>query len=152
MNNEEKEQRFKMIGMLTLKTKPGSPAEGNLSLTGKNDIAEISSTTKDVPDVTTDLEPIIENGNEEVVNGISQHTFWHLAARKLAENFLSVKVWTIFVLMYISAWLCFDGKMTGAEFATLNAGVISTVYGLREAFKVEKIRKMTKADAEDVQP
>jgi hypothetical protein len=149
MNNEEKEQRFKMVGTLTLKNKPGLPTEGNISFIGKNEVEEIPST---IEETEPEEVVLIENENGEVVNGISEHTFWHLAARKLAENFLSVKVWTIFVLLYVSAYLCFEGKMTGGEFATLNAGVISTVYALREAFKVEKIRKMSKKDADDVQP
>lgn len=150
MNTEEKEQRYKMVGILSLKDKTDSQSTGTIVLTAKPDIKEVPP-SDDKPDVTQDLEPI-ENGNGEAVNGLTQTAFWKLAFRKLAENFLSVKVWTIFVLMYISAYLCYEGKMTGGEFATLNAGVISTVYGLREAFKVEKIRKMTKSEAEEVQP
>lgn len=144
MNNEEKEQRFKMVGTLTLKHKPDLPTEGNLSLSGRKDIEEIPAMLA-IPQ--TETVELVENGT-----GIPSTVFWKLALRKLAENFLSVKVWTIFVLLWVSAYLCYTGKMTGGEFATLNAGVISTVYALREAFKVEKIRKMTKSEAEDVQP
>ena len=69
--------------------------------------------------------------------------FWKLAGEKFIENILSVKVWVIFALVFITTIMVWTGKMNGDVFAAVNGGVISTVFGLREAFKVAKV-KVTK--------
>lgn len=66
--------------------------------------------------------------------------FGRKAFIKLIENVLSVKVWVLLLTMGLSFILCWSGKMTGAEFAGLNGGVVSTVFALREGFKVSKIK------------
>ena len=77
--------------------------------------------------------------------------FWSSAGVKLVENLLSVKVWTIFALLFISAFLVWYGKMSGDVFAAVNGGVISTVYALREGFKITKIKALKdSADIKDV--
>jgi len=74
--------------------------------------------------------------------------FWNGAGIKLVENLLSVKVWTIFALLIISSILVWTGKMSGDVFAAVNGGVISTVYALREGFKITKVKAMK--DSNDV--
>lgn len=58
------------------------------------------------------------------------------AIKKFISLMLSIKVWTIFILMGLTTLMVFYGKMTGGEFAAVNGGVISTVFGLREGFKI----------------
>lgn len=93
------------------------------------------------------FEPCIENGNgdngENIPSGYqpADKIFWLLALEKIVENFLSVKVWTIFVFLWVSAYLCYTGHMSGADFATSNGSIISVVYALRESFKTIKIRQ-----------
>jgi len=60
--------------------------------------------------------------------------------RKLFENLVSVKVWTIFLLLFISSVLCWKGKISSGDFVTANTTVISIVFGLREGFKVAKVK------------
>lgn len=60
--------------------------------------------------------------------------------RKLFENFVSVKVWVIFLLLFVSALLCYKGKVTSEGFVSVNGTVISIVFGLREGFKVAKVK------------
>lgn len=67
-------------------------------------------------------------------------SFARKAARKLIENLLSVKVWVLLLTLVLSGVLCWFGKMSGGEFAGLNGGVTSTVFALREGFKVTKIK------------
>lgn len=62
------------------------------------------------------------------------------AFKKLIENVISVKVWVIFALLVISSIMVFKGFMSATVFASLNGGVISTVFALREAFKVAKVK------------
>ncbi len=59
--------------------------------------------------------------------------------RKMFENFVSVKVWVIFALLFVSAVLCYQGKVTSEGFVAVNGTVISIVFGLREGFKVAKV-------------
>lgn len=73
-----------------------------------------------------------------------------LAIQKLMENLVSVKVWTIFILLGVTTFLCYVGKITGSEYITINGGVISTVYALREGFKVAKIKKMNNGDVKNM--
>jgi len=66
--------------------------------------------------------------------------FWSLALQKLVENLLSVKVWVIFALLGVSTKMLLMGLMDGATWAAVNGGVISTVFAMREAFKVAKVK------------
>ena len=76
--------------------------------------------------------------------------FWKSVGAKLIENLISVKVWTIFVLMVISTVLVWHDKISGDIWAAVNGGVISTVFALREGFKVAKVRKLENGDAKDM--
>ena len=72
--------------------------------------------------------------------------FMKLAFEKFVENLLSIKVWTIFILMFVGAYLVWHDKMSGEVYAGLMGGVISTVYALREAFKVQKVKSLNDTD------
>ena len=77
-------------------------------------------------------------------------SFMKNAGKKIIENLTSVKVWVIFTLLIVSTVLIFFGLLTGTEWATLNGGVISTVFAMREAFKVAKVN--SDDDTTDMRP
>jgi hypothetical protein len=110
-------------------------------------IEEIQQTENVQEQVPEETETVLQsNGNGDIENIPSGYhpadkTFWLLALEKLTENFLSVKVWTIFVFMYVTAYLCYTGHMSGTDFATSNGSIISVVYALRESFKTIKVRQ-----------
>lgn len=60
--------------------------------------------------------------------------------RKLFENVVSVKVWTIFLLLFISSVLCWQKHIDSDDWVKANTTVISIVFGLREGFKTAKIK------------
>ena len=66
--------------------------------------------------------------------------FKKLVFEKIVENLISVKVWIIFSVLLISSIFLGAGLLEGAVWASVNGGIISTVLGLREAFKVAKIK------------
>jgi len=66
--------------------------------------------------------------------------YWVLVGKKVLETAISVKVLTIAALMTISTMALWCGKMTGGEWGAVNGGVIATVYALREAFKVARLK------------
>jgi phosphotransferase system glucose/maltose/N-acetylglucosamine-specific IIC component len=67
--------------------------------------------------------------------------FWDKVLIKLVETFISIKVITIFTVLIVSTWLLILGFLTAAVWGSVNAGVISTVYALREAVKISHINK-----------
>jgi len=66
--------------------------------------------------------------------------FWINVGKKVIETIISVKVWIIFSLLIISTYLLINGFLDGKTWAAINGGVISTIVGLREAFKVAKVK------------
>ena len=76
--------------------------------------------------------------------------FWLLIGEKFIEICISVKVLTIAACLTISTFLIMNNFMTGSEWAMFNGGVISTIIGLREAFKVAKVR--SKDSTENLNP
>jgi hypothetical protein len=62
------------------------------------------------------------------------------AKQKFIENLVSVKVWIVFGILFFSSFFLWNGLLTGAVWASINGGVISTVCALREVFKVAKIK------------
>lgn len=74
--------------------------------------------------------------------------FWANTGKKIIETFISVKVLTIIALLAISTKFVLLHLMTGGEWAAVNGGVISTVYALREGFKISKIK--SKDNSEDL--
>ncbi len=72
------------------------------------------------------------------------------AKKKFVENVLSVKVWVIFILLIVSTWALANGMLPGNVWAGLNGGVISTVFALREGFKVTKVK--SEDNTEDMMP
>lgn len=78
--------------------------------------------------------------------------YWTLIGKKIVETIISVKVLTIAALMVVSSTMLWHGKMTGGEWAAANAGVISTVFALREGFKIVRLKKGSKGgnDKKDI--
>lgn len=76
--------------------------------------------------------------------------FKKAAMRKFVENMLSVKVWVIIFLLVISTAMLINGFITGDVWAAVNGGVISTVFALREGFKVAKVK--SEDDTENMMP
>ena len=72
------------------------------------------------------------------------------AKKKFVENILSVKVWVMFALLITSTYALLNGMITGDVWAGLNGGVISTVFALREGFKVAKVNSAD--DTENMMP
>ena len=68
--------------------------------------------------------------------------FWDGVMCKIVESVVSVKVATIIAFMTISTLLLVNGYITGNYWAGGNAGIISTVFALREGFKISKIKEM----------
>lgn len=85
------------------------------------------------------MKSIIEMPNkkkEEVANKFTSN-----AKKKLIENLLSVKVWVIVLILITSTILVVFNYLSGDAWATVNAGIVATVIGCREAFKVAKVRE-----------
>jgi len=72
--------------------------------------------------------------------------FWSNVFCKVIENMISVKVSTIFIYMCLSTYLVINGYITGEYWVGGNAGIISTVFALREGFKVAKIKELKDDD------
>jgi len=73
---------------------------------------------------------------------ITSKEFWSEVLCKITENAISVKVSTIFIYMCLSTYLVINGYITGEYWVGGNAGIISTVFALREGFKISKIREL----------
>ena len=69
--------------------------------------------------------------------------------RKFVENVLSVKVWVIFSVMTLSSVFLCVGLLSGEVFAALNGGTISTIFALRESFKIARIHTPDEIIGED---
>lgn len=120
--------------------------KGKLKLTPESEQALFQPQVDSIPteQIPGTLEEINGNGDNGYIPPGAEpadRTFWLLALEKTVENFLSVKVWTIFVFLWVSAYLCYTGHMTSSDFATSNGSIISVVYALRESFKTIKIRQ-----------
>jgi len=83
-------------------------------------------------------------GKEE--NVMSQKEWWIRAYQKFIENFISIKVWVLMGNAVISAYLVYKlhteanvAEMFG-DWCAFNGGVVTAIIGMREAFKVAKIR------------
>ena len=74
--------------------------------------------------------------------------YFNLIGKKLLETILSVKVWTIAVVLVISTLMVYNDKMDGKTWATANGSVISVVYALREGFKIKRIKTKVKKGKE----
>jgi len=83
---------------------------------------------------------------------MKDNEFKKLVGRKIIENLISVKVWVIFILMFLSASMVYTGLMPAAIWASVNGGVISTVFTMREVFKVAKIKQLSEKDVNDMVP
>ena len=71
---------------------------------------------------------------------MEEKDFMELAFEKLINNLLSVKVWILLLNYGMATFLCWNDKITGTQWATAVATVTSTIIGMREIFKVAKVR------------
>lgn len=76
--------------------------------------------------------------------------FWLLTLEKIVEICISVKVLIIAASLSISTWLIIHSLISGDAWCAFNGGIISTIVGLREAFKVSKVRSTD--DSENLKP
>lgn len=70
--------------------------------------------------------------------------------KKILETCISVKVLTIASILIITTFMVYDDKMDAKTFASFNGTVISVVYALREAFKVQRIKEDLHEDKKDI--
>lgn len=66
-------------------------------------------------------------------------TFGRSVFIKIIETIISVKIQVIFTLLIVSTIMLWNDKLSGDVWGTVNAAVISTVFALREGFKVSKV-------------
>lgn len=77
---------------------------------------------------------------------MSQKEWWIRAYQKLIENCLSIKVWVLMGNAVISALLVWklhtDGNVAEmfSDWCAFNGGVVTAIIGMREAFKVAKVK------------
>lgn len=63
---------------------------------------------------------------------------------RVFEMITSVKVLIIFITLWVSTDMLTHGFMNGETWASMNGGIIATVCAMREAFKVQKIRELSR--------
>ena len=76
-------------------------------------------------------------------------SWWYNVFQKTIETIISVKVLTVAAVLTISTCMVYAGKMDGSTFAQLNGALISTVYALREGFKIMSVREYTQEGKSD---
>jgi hypothetical protein len=79
---------------------------------------------------------VIKEEDDLIEKARWRRNFW----RKVAENLISVKVWILFAMLLASTGLLFAGKLTAVVWGSANSGTITAVLGMREGFKVAKVR------------
>jgi len=62
---------------------------------------------------------------------------------KLVDNLLSVKVWVIIGVLALTAKMVYDQQLSGGEFVTINTSLTSIAIGMREVFKVNRVRALS---------
>jgi hypothetical protein len=83
-------------------------------------------------------------GKEE--NVMSQKEWWIRAYQKLIENMLSIKVWVLAANALVSAFLVYKLHTEAnvaemfSDWCAFNGGVVTAIIGMREAFKVAKVK------------
>ena len=75
---------------------------------------------------------------------IKNKDFWDCVLVRIVESLVSIKVLTILTLLIVSTKLLILGFLDGSTWAMINGGVISTVYAMREAFKINKIKELSR--------
>lgn len=75
--------------------------------------------------------------------------YWTVVCMKLVETFISIKVWIIFAVLYLSTYLLLYKYISDTNWVIINTGVISTVVVVREGFKISRIKKDNELVFED---
>ena len=79
-------------------------------------------------------------------NVMSQKQWWIRAYQKLLENMLSIKVWVLAGNALVSAFLVYKFQTPEtigtlfSDWCAFNGGVVTAIIGMREAFKVAKVK------------
>lgn len=63
---------------------------------------------------------------------------------KVIANITSVKVWILGATLLVSTIILYDGHISGGEWVGINTSITTTIVGMREIFKVEKVRRLKK--------
>ncbi len=72
--------------------------------------------------------------------------FLSLACQKVIENLISIKVWILVSVITISSFALWDNLITAQVWSSMISGMVVTVFGLREGFKVAKIKALNEGD------
>ena len=72
--------------------------------------------------------------------------FWDDVFTKLVATMISVKVWGLITVTIISTWLLINGYIDGGNWTTVMTGVFGIIYGMREIFKISKIKELIDED------
>ncbi len=85
----------------------------------------------------------VVNEEEDVMN---QKEWWIRAYQKFLENVLSIKVWVLGGNAVISALIVWKFQTPEtvvsmfSDWCAFNGGVVTAIIGMREAFKVAKVK------------
>lgn len=66
--------------------------------------------------------------------------YWKAVGNKVVENLTSLKMWIIIGVMIVSTTLLVKGFVNGGDWVTMNTTLIAVLGGMREAYKVAKIK------------
>ncbi len=69
---------------------------------------------------------------------------------KLVETLMSVKVWIIFTVIGLTAWLRINGHISGDNLSSIWIGVVTPVAIMRESFKISRVFSDIKQKAMDM--
>ena len=69
--------------------------------------------------------------------------YWKAVGNKLVENLTSLKMWVIVGVLAVSTKLLIAGFITGGDWTTMNTVLISVLGGMREAYKVAKVKAVS---------
>lgn len=66
--------------------------------------------------------------------------FWDSVGVKIVESLISVKVWGLIAITTISSIFLYHDYIGGGDWVTVNGTVYGVIYGMREVFKITRIK------------
>jgi hypothetical protein len=66
--------------------------------------------------------------------------FWDSVFVKITESLVSVKVWGLISITTLSSIFLVKGYISGGDWVTINSSVYGIIYGMREIFKMSRIK------------
>lgn len=91
----------------------------------------------------------VEQKEIETKNWIStffSKKFWDGVFVKLIETCISVKVWGLVSVMVVATWLLINKFIDGSNWTTVVTGTFGIIYGMREIFKISRIKELVSKD------